>query len=103
MTTMATPLRRLLPAAFVAAAVALGTPAIASAVWDIEKYDDCIQNTTKPTVQCCLESGGVPNRDASDCMAPPAEMQGSTETPKPPRKFVVPIVPGVQPPIVGIG
>jgi hypothetical protein len=104
MTTIATRLRRLVPVGLFSVAVALGIaayPAIASATWDIEYYDNCIKTTTKPTVQCCLESGGVPNRDASDCMAPPLDMQGSTQTPIPPRKSVVPTVPGVQPPMVG--
>jgi hypothetical protein len=106
MTTMATPLRRLLPAAFVAATVALGTPATASATWDIELYDDCMYLPTSghagDVAYCCVYSGG--ELSGGKCVAPASdEFQGPTETPIPPRKFVVPTVPGVQPPIVGIG
>ncbi len=47
--------------------------------WDIEAYDNCIQNTTKPTWQCCLESGGVPGpaSDINTCTAPPVEPVGT--------------------------
>ena len=47
--------------------------------WDIEAYDNCVQNTTKPTWQCCLESGGVPGppSDINHCGAPPAEPVGT--------------------------
>lgn len=102
MTTMRTPLRRLLPIIFVAAAVALGSPAIASAEWDIEKYDECMKEPhldhSYHHENCCIESGG----EFIDwvCVAPAAEAQGEgTPTPKPPKAGIPTAL--VQPPDVG--
>ena len=74
----------LLPTALCATAIAFGMSGVAGAApddgyWDIEAYDDCIQNTTKPSWQCCLDSGGVPTlpEDPNGCIAPPGEGQGS--------------------------
>jgi hypothetical protein len=108
-------LRRLLPAALFAAAVALasstlGYPAIANAVWDVEKYDRCVADLVEPgadiavqiTIEryCCEQSGGLWNGNQVACQAPPAQGAG-TDT-SPPPKAGIPTVP-VQPPIVGIG
>ncbi|KUH87518.1 MULTISPECIES: hypothetical protein [unclassified Mycobacterium] len=79
----------LLPGALCATAIAFVLPGIASAApidntWDIEEYDNCIQNTTKPQWQCCIDSGGVPTlpSDPNGCTAPPAEGQGSQQGPR---------------------
>jgi hypothetical protein len=80
-------LRQLLPVALFAATAAFGgntlaVPATASAaqsVWDIEKYDDCmdlIDNFDDPsqrlawTKRCCAESGGEWNDSLGKCQAP---------------------------------
>jgi hypothetical protein len=70
--------RRLLPAAIFAAAVALGSPAIASAKpntgeWDIGTYDECLA-AGGDTANCCVTSGGVWNgafgKPQFTCVAP---------------------------------
>ncbi|MFA5707830.1 hypothetical protein [Mycolicibacterium sp.] len=96
-----------------AVALALGAPATALAApidntWDIEEYDDCMQNTTKPSVQCCIDSGGVPTlpADPHGCTAPPAEVQVAPQGPRtvPPRIIddapEVQLDPGQAPPEV---
>ena len=110
-------LRRLLPAALFAAAVAfasstLGYPTIASAerVWDVQEYDRCVADKTNPGDNldeilgaeqlCCWISGGDWNDNQYKCQAPAAQGEG-TLMPEPP-KAGIPTVP-VQPPTVGIG
>jgi len=110
--------RRIARTTLSAAALALAISpfsglAVASAEWDIEKYDQCIvehANLGLPfqhlVAYCCDQSGGIVAKDkvtgAYFCRAPDPEVQGGDETPPPP-KVVVPTVPGVQPPTVGIG
>jgi hypothetical protein len=102
MTTITTPLRRLLPAAFLAAAVALGGPAVASAVWDIEKYDECMKgrdpNDLWEQKYCCANSGGKWIDTSDDgwifggtCVAPPAGEGGGTAPPPKAGDSAVPI------------
>lgn len=74
--------------------------------WDIEAYDDCINYTTKHSMQCCIESGGVPKLpdDPNGCAAPAAEPQGAPRGPVrvPPGMIpditVAPADPGQPPP-----
>jgi hypothetical protein len=88
-------IRRILPAALIAATAVLGLtalaePASASALpdtpgeWDIGAYDQCVnsgenQLPDKPNAQedhlqyCCINSGGVWNASLKKCQAPPAE------------------------------
>jgi hypothetical protein len=98
MTTTTVPamsIRRILPAALIAATAAFGLnaladPASASALpdtpgeWDIGAYDQCVnagenQLPDKPNAQedhlqyCCINSGGVWNASLKKCQAPPAE------------------------------
>jgi hypothetical protein len=114
-------LRRLMPAALIAAAAALGgstlaDPAIASAApeWDIEAFDYCMdQGLNHPGVvtdyewevweeSCCTNSGGVWNDATKECGAPPAT---DVERTSPPRVApgaettapLVPITPTTQP------
>ena len=68
--------RRLARAALVAGAITLGASAfghtaIASADWDIEKYDRCVAAGTEIEVECCLDSGGYIG-NGWVCVAPPA-------------------------------
>lgn len=104
-------LRRILSAALIAAATALGAstltfPAIASAerVLDIGAYDDCVAQMwhNNPDQSdafyreyrrlCCVDAGGVWDEDQPDdtqaCKAPPAE---DAERPLPPR-----VAPGAE-------
>jgi hypothetical protein len=90
-------LRRLTRAALFTAALGIGAsafvhPAIASAEWDIEKYDDCMNYAHDVDAQgCCVYSGGVWTKDGR-CVAPAAVsvIQGTTPT-QPPRHPVVPV------------
>ena len=82
-------LRRLVPAALFASAVAVGAstladPAIASAArdWDIGEYDECVDwwydhmddaGTGGFFKDCCIQSGGVWNEDLQKCGAPAGE------------------------------
>jgi hypothetical protein len=110
-------LRRLLPAALFAAAVAfasttLGYPAIASAerVWDVKEYDRCVADKTNPGDNldeilgaeqlCCWISGGDWNDNQYKCQAPPAQGAGTDTSTPPPPKAGIPTAP-VQPPTVG--
>ncbi|MDH6193756.1 hypothetical protein M2272_000377 [Mycobacterium frederiksbergense] len=90
-----TQVRRLVCAAVFAAAVALPGSAIGVAVianaepdndgsWDIKAFNDCIQNTTKPTWRCCIESGGVPSApaDLNICTAPRAKPATLVQSPR---------------------
>jgi hypothetical protein len=104
-------LRRILPAALFGAAVALGGstlgyPAIASATWDIEKYDECVgeithdEDFTDALHFCCYRSGGVWNADIQECQAPPAERTRAPVRPptgEPPTPVIGLIVPGQSP------
>jgi hypothetical protein len=97
-------LRRLVPAALIAAATALGIntfadPVIANAnqrVWDVGQYNDCVLDvafdeyaTDEQRIEfykaCCEDSGGVWDDDGSDdiddCGADPVDYQ----RPLPPR------------------
>jgi hypothetical protein len=89
-------LRRLVPAALIASAVALGAstltdPALASArVWDIAAYQRCLDNlildgvpdSVVHTINCCLDSGGVwVGLEEGGCKARAPEI----ERPLPPR------------------
>lgn len=87
-------LRRLVPAALLAAAAtvggsAIGEPATACAVpgeWDIGQYDTCVHDaetrfargeidgwTLRDELQaCCTLSGGILNTSTGNCSAPPA-------------------------------
>lgn len=107
MTAMLRPLRRLLPAAAVAAAIALGGPAIASAAWDIEKYDECMKgrdpNSLSEQRYCCANSGGkwVDTSDdgwifGGSCVAPPLGEDAGTA---PPPKAGDPSLPIDNPPV----
>jgi len=106
MITMPTPLRRLATVALISTAVGLGGslyPAIASAEWDIELYDDCMAGNWGSIGYCCEISGGWLDWGPAipTCRAPAPEAQGSDETsnPRPPKVFV-PKVP-VQPTMLG--
>jgi hypothetical protein len=108
-------LRRLLPAALLAAAVtlggsAVGDPTIACAEpntgggeWDIGKYDNCIagqkwmegnplykEDVIEGKRRCCVGSGGEWNAAQQKCQAPAAKPADA----QPPH-------PGVAPPPVG--
>jgi len=76
----------LIGGAAVLAAAAIGlSGAIASAEWDIEKYEDCMETTT-PVDICCVSSGGILGDDGYGCRAPAALAQ-VTETPTAPPQF----------------
>jgi hypothetical protein len=96
---------RFLAAATVAASIAIGSAAVATAapVWDIEHYDKCIKNGGHPH-DCCINSDGIWNGEK--CVAPLANQQGGQQpgtsgpgleqppvTTLPPRG-VVPVRPG---------
>jgi len=84
MTANHTARRRFTHAVLLAGAIALGASAfghtaIASAEWDIEAYDRCIEVNrvlNKPPavddVRCCIESGGNISDQTGKCVAPPA-------------------------------
>jgi hypothetical protein len=77
----------LIGGAAVLAAATLGlTAAIASAerLWDIEVYDNCMQNSTRPMLECCLISGGEIDQGTGECGAPPAKVE-TTPEPWPPQ------------------
>lgn len=93
-------LRRLVPAALLAAAAvlggsAVGDPATACAApgeWDIGDYDSCMRavherkhKTSQEAVDdfrfCCDRSGGVWNAAEEICQAPPAEPADAPQQP----------------------
>jgi hypothetical protein len=91
-------LRRIVIATALMSAVALGQSGIASAdrEWDIEQYDDCLQNTSKSTDLCCIESGGDFGPQPNTCQAPPAKQQDDSHqvpTKQIPSKVMVPPAP----------
>jgi hypothetical protein len=114
-------MRRLVPAALLAAAVALGgsalgDPATADAApeWDIGAYDACIfqviedQKNGKITSAqadersrgCCTQSGGIVQPTANGgfvCGAPPANAPGRTVPPGVPKQTLTP-APAAPPP-----
>ena len=84
-------LRRLLPAALLAAIAALGGSALANPAaacaapntgeWDIGAYDRCVGTNPPKDFDkfidhmhwCCINSGGEWNAAKKDCQAPPAK------------------------------
>lgn len=104
MTTFCPHWPRLVPAALFSAAVTLGTvgyPAIASATWDIEAYDDCMI-ISHDVAFCCDISGGVVFTDKKSgniSCGTPAAAQGEPGTSKPPKAGIPTAL--VQPPDVG--
>jgi hypothetical protein len=118
-------LRRLLPASLFASAVALGGstlgyPAIASAVWDVEKYDACVADyqLEHPDLSlgalliveeaCCEHSGGRWSPSQHACVASFEVVPERNRAPiKPPTDLptesaIVPTLP-VEAPTIGIG
>ena len=89
-------LRRLTRAALFAAALGIGAsafahPAIASAEWDIEAYDDCMRYSPSATEHgCCIFSGGVWSNGRCVAPADVSSTQGITPT-QPPRHPVLPV------------
>ncbi len=94
---------RLVPAALIAAAVAIGGstlihPAIGSAEWDIQAYDNCmdagimndVENLKDHEQWCCLKSGGEWSRAAAKCQAPPAANVPQSSPTTQPRVPVAP-------------
>lgn len=90
MTTKAPTTRRMtryLTGPALALGLALGSPAVANAVWDIGGYDRCMsqepRNGTAEEIVawwrgCCIYSGGVwkPGPGSAGCYAPGVESQG---------------------------
>jgi hypothetical protein len=77
----------LISGAAVVAAAAFGltaAPASAERVWDIEVYDNCMQNSTRPMIECCIISGGEIDQGTGECGAPPAKVE-TTPEPWPPQ------------------
>jgi hypothetical protein len=83
-------LRRLMPTALIAATASLfiGTfaePAIASAVWNVTAFDDCVKNAMLEDddvdpdivliINCCLDSGGVWVEGEGICKARAPEIE----------------------------
>lgn len=82
MTTKAATSRRLtsyLAVPALAFGVAIGSAAVANAVWDIEAYDACLRGL--PTIMthdefedahynCCVKSGGIYKHTHEKCVAP---------------------------------
>lgn len=87
---------------------ALGNPAVANAVWDIEAYDRCVADLLPPNATlsdiertelfCCENTGGNWNVNQFKCESPPAQGPGP-DTPTSP-KVSIPTV-QVKPPTVG--
>ncbi|HZQ32999.1 MAG TPA: hypothetical protein VFB19_14845 [Mycobacterium sp.] len=88
--------RRFARAALFAGAIALGAgvfghTAIASAEWDIEKYDKCMANphTEDPGQTyhslCCFASGGIWDADTNKCRAPADRIQNIQNIPLGPK------------------
>ena len=114
--TSAARLRRLVPAALFAVAIALGAPAMANAEpntgqgpdreWDIEAYDNCMNKTIRNADLCCYESGGDfgPSQDGDEagsghCQAPPAQSAGQQNARGPrrlPTDITITTVPGIS-------
>jgi len=70
-------------AAVLAAAIIGVTTAIASAEWDIDKYDTCMGKTIRNPYSCCVESGGEFDENFG-CVAPASMTQVPPE-PVPPQ------------------
>jgi len=93
MTTKAPTSRRLtryvaVPA--LALGLALGSAAVANAVWDIGVFDECMKGVpgdwTSPFYWdhqqgCCARSGGNWDDSGKKCVAPPADSQGRNPLP----------------------
>jgi hypothetical protein len=100
--------RRILPAAVVASGLVLGlSPAVATAEWDIEAYDNCMKQPHGPATgnvweeqyryNCCVDSGGQWSDAQQKCVAPPMNAQepGSATSSRPlPPGAVIPALPG---------
>ena len=70
-------------AAFAMAVGAIAGPAVSQArEWDIGAYDNCMKNSTRPMVECCIISGGDFD-SKGECGAPPAKVQTAPQTPTP--------------------
>jgi hypothetical protein len=118
--TISRRLRRLLPAALIAAtavlgASAFGDPGIAGAApkeWDIGAYDDCVRAADLLFVEgkinsathleltngCCVTSGGVLGPPpANVCSAPAANAPGRTIPPGRPIQTLTPDLPFAPP------
>ena len=79
----------LIGGAAVLAAAAIGlSGAIASAEWDIGKYDDCMRATIRDEGECCVSSGGIIGPGGYGCRAPAALAQ-VTESPDAPPPFTI--------------
>jgi hypothetical protein len=86
MNTTVIRLTRYLAAPAVALGLAIGSAAVANAVWDIEAYDACMKKTIRDPLHCCANSGGVwPQGEIKDrenhCTAPPPEAEAQNALP----------------------
>jgi hypothetical protein len=101
-------MRRFTRAALLAGAIALGASAfghtaIASAEWDIEAYDRCMEVNrvlNQPPggvadVRCCIESGGNISDPTGKCVAPPARILQNI-----PSSLLGPRLGSAQPPVL---
>jgi hypothetical protein len=85
------------------AASAFGHTAIASAEWDIEAYDRCMEVnrvTNQPPggvadVNCCVYSGGNISDQTGKCVAPPARILQNI-----PTTLLGPKLGSTQPPVL---
>lgn len=92
--------RGLFAAAIATTTNAVGLPAVASADWDIEAYDNCLADSAEhgepDFANCCLNSGGVWKIDEQKCVAPAANsgvnQGGATQQPVAPSR-----APGIGP------
>jgi hypothetical protein len=93
----------LLAGAIGIAASAFGHTAIASAEWDIEGYDRCMEVNrvlNQPPggvadVRCCIESGGNISDQTGKCVAPPARILQNI-----PSSLLGPRLGSAQPPVL---
>jgi hypothetical protein len=82
-------LTRYLAVPALALGLAIGSAAVANAVWDIEVYDLCMTHYPGDTLEeiaewnrgCCDRSGGVWNKKTATCGAPGVDSQGRNPLP----------------------
>jgi hypothetical protein len=117
MTTKAPTSRRLtryLAVPALALGLAIGSPAVANAVWDIGVYDRCtsripdhvpVDSTNDYYHECCLKSGGIWNDAIKGCVAPPVDSQGRNPLPNgAPTHVIEPLpLPGQGGPVINPG
>jgi hypothetical protein len=108
-------LTRYLAVPALALGLALGSPAVANAVWDIGGYDRCMsqepRNGTAEEILawwqgCCIYSGGVwrPGPGSAGCYAPGVESQGRNPMTSAPTHVIQPLpLPGQGGPVINPG